>query len=73
MLCPLKSFCSLDQRPLIKYWRGKGLQALLYLDDGIVKVKRAAAGHSLKASQKVPVWGDLRYIAGKGRVSVMYS
>ena len=26
-------------RPLIKYWRGQGLRALLYLDDGIVAVK----------------------------------
>ena len=26
-------------RPLIKLWRGKGLKAIIYLDDGIVSVK----------------------------------
>ena len=26
-------------RPLIKHWRGKGLKAIIYLDDGIVAVK----------------------------------
>ena len=26
-------------RPLIRYWRGRGLRAVLYLDDGIVAVK----------------------------------
>lgn len=25
-------------RPLVKYWRGKGLRTLQYLDDGIVAV-----------------------------------
>ena len=27
-------------RPLIKHWRGRGLKAIIYLDDGIVAVKR---------------------------------
>ena len=26
-------------RPLIRYWRGRGLKAVIYLDDGIVAVK----------------------------------
>ena len=26
-------------RPLIKQWQGKGLEAIIYLDDGIVAVK----------------------------------
>ena len=26
-------------RPLVRFWRGKGLKAILYLDDGIVSVK----------------------------------
>ena len=26
-------------RPLVKYWRGRGLKAIVYLDDGIVAVK----------------------------------
>ena len=25
-------------RPLVRYWRGRGLKAILYLDDGIVAV-----------------------------------
>ena len=25
-------------RPLVKYWRGQGLRAILYLDDGIIVV-----------------------------------
>ena len=27
-------------RPLVRYWRGRGLKAIVYLDDGIVAVKR---------------------------------
>jgi len=26
-------------RPLVRYWRGRGLKAIIYLDDGIVAVK----------------------------------
>ena len=26
-------------RPLIRYWRGRGLKAIIYIDDGIVAVK----------------------------------
>jgi len=29
----------LVMRPLIKLWRGKGLKAIIYLNDGIVSVK----------------------------------
>jgi len=42
-------------RPLVKYWRGKGLRALLYLDDGIVAVSGKEAAQV--ASQQVR--GDL--------------
>ena len=38
-------------RPLIKYWRGKGLRALLHLDDGIVAV--AGEDAAKLASQQV--------------------
>ena len=42
-------------RPLIKHWRGQGLRAILYLDDGIVAVSgKDAAG---VASRRV--WEDL--------------
>ena len=30
-------------RPLIRYWRGQGLKAILYLDDGIVAVPEGLA------------------------------
>ena len=26
-------------RPLVRFWQGKGLKVILYLDDGIVSVK----------------------------------
>jgi len=26
-------------RPLVRYWRGRGLKAIVYLDDGIIAVK----------------------------------
>ena len=26
-------------RPLIRHWRGRGLKAIVYLDDGIVAIK----------------------------------
>ena len=26
-------------RPLVRYWRGRGLKAIIYLDDGIVAVR----------------------------------
>ena len=29
-------------RPLARYWRGRGLKAIIYLDDGIVAVKGKA-------------------------------
>ena len=29
-------------RPLIRYWRGRGLKAIVYLDDGIIAVKGEA-------------------------------
>jgi len=38
-------------RPLVKYWRGKGLRALLYLDDGIVAIAGEEAAKL--ASQQV--------------------
>ena len=38
-------------RPLIRYWRGQGLRALLYLDDGIVAVSDKDAAE--KASCRV--------------------
>lgn len=37
--------------PLIKYWRGQGLRAILYLDDGRVAVNRKEAAE--QASQQV--------------------
>ena len=33
-------------RPLIKHWRGQGLRAIIYLDDGIVAVNGEAAAKS---------------------------
>jgi len=38
-------------RPLVKYWRGKRLRTLLYLDDGIVVVAGEEAAKL--ASQQV--------------------
>ena len=26
-------------RPIVRYWRGKGLKAVVYLDDGLCAVK----------------------------------
>ena len=43
-------------RPLIRYWRGQGLRALLYLDDGIVAVSGKSA--AVEASHRVR--SDLR-------------
>ena len=36
-------------RPLIKHWRGQGLRAIIYLDDGIVAVNGEAAASLLVA------------------------
>ena len=38
-------------RPMVRYWRGKGLKAIVYLDDGIIAVKGEAA--ALEASSQV--------------------
>ena len=38
-------------RPLVRYWRGQGLRAVVYLDDGIVAVEGKEA--ALRASEKV--------------------
>ena len=38
-------------RPLIKHWRGEGLRAIIYLDDGIVAVNGEAA--AISASSQV--------------------
>lgn len=38
-------------RPLVKYWRSQGLQAILYLDDGIIAVSGRDA--AVQASHKV--------------------
>ena len=33
-------------RPLVRFWQGKGLKVILYLDDGIVSVKGEEQGMS---------------------------
>ena len=38
-------------RPLVRYWRGRGLKAIIYLDDGIVAVKGKDA--AIKESGRV--------------------
>ena len=38
-LCTAPYLFTKLMRPLIKLWRGKGLKAIIYLDDGIVSVK----------------------------------
>ena len=38
-------------RPLVKYWRGQGLRAILYLDDGIIAVSGREA--AVQASHKI--------------------
>jgi len=38
-LCTAPYLSTKLMRPLIKLWRGKGLKAIIYLDDGIVSVK----------------------------------
>ena len=38
-------------RPMVRYWRGKGLKAIVYLDDGIIAVKGETA--ALEASSRV--------------------
>lgn len=38
-------------RPLIRYWRGRGLKAIIYIDDGIVAVK--GEGNAKKESLMV--------------------
>ena len=43
-------------RPLTKFWRGQGLRAIIYLDDGIVSVNGRKAAE--QASQQV--LGDLQ-------------
>jgi len=42
-------------RPLVKYWRGKGLRALLYLDNGIGEV----GGKEVAECASQQVRGDL--------------
>jgi len=44
-------------KPLIKLWRGKGLKAIIYLDDGIVSVK----GEHQAREASVLVKRDLEY------------
>ena len=38
-LCTAPYLFTKLMRPLVKLWRGKGLKAIIYLDDGIVSVK----------------------------------
>ena len=38
-------------RPLVRYWRGRGLKAIVYLDDGIIAVKGEL--EALKESSQV--------------------
>jgi len=45
-------------RPLIKLWRGKGLKAIIYLDDGIVSGK----GEIQAREARVLVKQDLEYV-----------
>ena len=42
-------------RPLVRYWRGRGLKAIIYLDDGIVAVQ----GLERALHESVLVKGDL--------------
>ena len=34
-------------RPLIRYWRGKGIRAVMYIDDGIVAVEGREKAHEV--------------------------
>ena len=43
-------------RPLVRYWRGRGLKTIVYLDDGIVAVE--VWGKALHESKLVQ--GDLK-------------
>ena len=42
-------------RPLIKLWRGRGLKAIIYIDDGIIAVK----GEDKAKRESLSVWRDL--------------
>ena len=52
-------------RPLVRYWRGKGLRALLYLDDGIVAVsgEEAAKLASLQVREDLAKAGLIEHSA----------
>jgi len=39
-------------RPLVKYWRGRGLKAIVYLDDGIIAVKGEAEAKAERMAVK---------------------
>jgi len=43
-------------RPLGKFWRGRGLKAIVYLDDGVVAVK----GHEGTLQESAQVQQDLK-------------
>ena len=46
-------------RPLVGFWRGRGLRVVLYLDNGIVAAKREEAiweSEQFKETYAVPVW-----------------
>ena len=44
-------------RPLVRFWRGRGLKAIVYLDDGIIAVK----GKSRALSKSTQVQCDLQH------------
>ena len=43
-------------RPLVRYWRDRGLKAIVYLDDGIIAVK----GESEAVKESSQVQNDLQ-------------
>ena len=40
-------------RPLTKHWRGRGLKAIVYLDDGIIVVKGEQAAESAQVKHEL--------------------
>ena len=47
-------------RPLVRYWRGRGLKAIVYLDDSII----AAEGESEALTESSRVQHDLQLVMG---------
>ena len=52
-------------RPLVKHWRGQGLRAIMYLDDGIIAVagKEAACAASKKVQDDLCQAGFITNVA----------